>query len=165
VVSAPSVGAGTTHEVHLRNKKIPRDVVSAPSVGAGTTYEVCIRQKLNLVMWFQHRQSVLVPLTRSAYDQKNLVMWSQHRQSVLIPLRWYAYVTQKNCIHPQFALYYIKISYIHKYNHCLLSQNKYFAMWYNECLLAENVVDKRGSSTKCLFATISKEKGDCGFLW
>jgi hypothetical protein len=37
-------------------------------------------------------------------------------------------------------------------------------MWYNECLLAENVVDKVGLSTKCLFVTISKKKGDCDFL-
>jgi hypothetical protein len=50
----------------------PRDVVSAPSVSAGTTHEVHLRKKKekNLVMWSQHHQLVLVPLTRSAYDTK-----------------------------------------------------------------------------------------------
>jgi hypothetical protein len=58
----------------------------------------------------------------------------------------------------KFALYCIKISYYHKYNHSLPSENKDFAMWYYECLLAENDVDKGGSSTKCLFMMISNKR-------
>jgi microcompartment protein CcmK/EutM len=113
--------AAATYEVRLRNEKIPRNVVSAPSVGAGTTYEVCLGNKINLVMWSQHRQSVLVPLTRFTYEKNkksrdvvsapsvgagttyevclrqkiNLVMWSQHRQSVLVPLTRFTYETKK----------------------------------------------------------------------
>ena len=40
VVSTPTVSGGTTYEVSLQNKKIPRNVVSAPAVDAGTTYKV-----------------------------------------------------------------------------------------------------------------------------
>jgi hypothetical protein len=124
VVSAPSVGAGTTHEVHLRKTRknlvmwsqhrqsvlVPltsfayetkktRDVVWAPAVSAGTTYEVCLQNKKNLAMWFEHRLSVLVPLTRFAYETKiNLVMWYEHRQSVLVPLTRFAYDTKKKLV-------------------------------------------------------------------
>jgi hypothetical protein len=90
-------------------------VVSSPSVGAGTSYEVHL---------------IGLPTTQK--------------------------ISQGGS---KFALYCIKISHNHKYNHYLPSENKDFAMWYYECLLAENDVDKG----KMSFHDNKLKKGNCDF--
>jgi hypothetical protein len=63
----------------LTKQKKPRHVVWAPAVDAGTTYEVCLQHQKKIAMWYEHRLSVLVPLTRFAYETKKKprhVVWA-----------------------------------------------------------------------------------------